>query len=148
MRHLFRVENIDQWGSNWPLEAKRIKKWAFFFGPKSWFWAKKFDFCHTTPILVNGPFVALEETVHFPRWERFFYFLFPSYGRFRKKKTWPMRQKVFPLPTVGAPSASNSGLEKEKCMPRIIYSFILKKKASASESRPKFSFRITTKVQP
>ena len=36
------------------------------FGPKN------SDFCHTNPILVNGPFVALGETVHFPRWERFF----------------------------------------------------------------------------
>ena len=50
--------------------------------------------------------VALRGTVHFPPWERFFYFPFPSYGRFRKKAQ--TRQKVFPLPTVRAPSASNS----------------------------------------
>ena len=36
-----------------------------------------------------GPFVALGESVHFPRWERFFDFSFPSYGRFRKKKSLP-----------------------------------------------------------
>ena len=33
----------------------------FFWGPKSQFLAKKSDFCHTTPILVNCPFVALGE---------------------------------------------------------------------------------------
>ena len=31
MRHLFRVENIDRWGSNWPLGAKMC-----FFDPKIW----------------------------------------------------------------------------------------------------------------
>ena len=30
-----------------------------FLGPKFWFLAKKSDFCHTTPILVNDPFLAL-----------------------------------------------------------------------------------------
>ena len=40
-----------------------------------------------TPILVNGPFVALGETVPFPRWEYFVYFSFQSYGRFRKKNS-------------------------------------------------------------
>ena len=46
---------------------------------------------HTTQILVNGPFVALGETVHFPPWDRFFDFLesqipFPRYSSFCKKK--------------------------------------------------------------
>merc|ERR1711963_233771 len=37
-----------------------------FLGPKSRFLVEKSDFCHMTPILVNGLFVALGETVHFP----------------------------------------------------------------------------------
>ena len=59
--------------------------------------AQKSVFCHMTPILVNGPFVDLGETVHFLCWERFYEFLFPSYGRFWEK-IWLLRQKVFPLP--------------------------------------------------
>ena len=81
---------------------------CFFLGPKSRFFAEKSYFCQMTPILVIGLFVALGETVHFPPWERFFYILFPRYGRFCKQKNWSTRQKVFPLPTVRAPSASNS----------------------------------------
>ena len=61
----------------------------------------------TTPILVNGPFVAFGVTVHFPPWEQFFDFPFRSYSCLRKKIRLPC-QKVFPLPTVGAQSASNS----------------------------------------
>ena len=61
------------------------KKWAFFLGPKSRFLAKKSNFCHVIPILVKGPFVTPGETVHFPPWEPFFNFPFPSYSRFRKK---------------------------------------------------------------
>ena len=60
-------------------------------GPKSRVLAKKSDFCHTTPILVNDPFVALGVTV-----------------RVFVKKIRLTRQKAFPLPTVGASSASNS----------------------------------------
>ena len=79
----------------------------FSGGPKFRFLAKKSDFYHTTPILVKSPFVALGETVHFPPWEQFFDFPFTSYSHFRKKKQLT-RQKIFPLPTVRAPSASNS----------------------------------------
>ena len=71
------------------------------------FLAKKSDFCHTTPILVDDPFLALGMTVNFPPWERFFDFPFRSYSSFRKKIRLTC-QKVFPPPTVGAPSASNS----------------------------------------
>ena len=39
MRHLFRVENIDQWGSNWPLGAKMC-----FFDPKIWIFGAKSQF--------------------------------------------------------------------------------------------------------
>ena len=69
----------------------RVKKWMILLGPKSRFLAEETNFCRTTPILVNGPFAALGETVHFQPWERFFDFLFPSYSRFCKKKN-----SVFP----------------------------------------------------
>ena len=57
-----------------------LKSDSLFFGPKFQFLAKKFDFCHTTPIFVDDPFLALDMTVNFPPWERFFDFplqLFP-----------------------------------------------------------------------
>ena len=69
----------------------RVKKWAFL-GPKSRFLAQKSDFCHMSLILVDNPFVALGETVHFPPQDR------PGW---RVKKS-------SPIPTVGAPSASKS----------------------------------------
>ena len=76
-----------------------LRSELFFGDPKSWFLAeKKLIFCYTTPILVNGPFLALEETVHNPRWERFFDFSFPSYGRFRKKKPGRRVKKCPPSP--------------------------------------------------
>ena len=71
------------------------------------FWPKKSDFCHTTPIFVDDPFLALDMTVNFPPWKQFFDFSFRSYSRFRKKIRLTA-QKVFPPPTVGLPSASNS----------------------------------------
>ena len=78
-----------------------------FLGPKFRFLAKKSDFCHTTPIFVDDPFLALVMTVNFPPWKRFFDFPFWSYSCFRKKIRRTC-QKVFPLPTVGALSASKS----------------------------------------
>ena len=39
MRHLFRVENIDRWGSNWSLGAKMC-----FFDPKIWIFGAKSQF--------------------------------------------------------------------------------------------------------
>ena len=39
MRHLFRVENIDRGGSNWPLGAKMC-----FFDPKIWIFGAKSQF--------------------------------------------------------------------------------------------------------
>ena len=73
---------------------------SFFLGPKFRFLVQKSDFCHTTPILVNDPFLALGMTVNFPPWERFFDFPFWSYSCSRKKFRRTC-QKVFPLPTVG-----------------------------------------------
>merc|ERR1712016_219448 len=84
-----------------------LKSGTFFFGPKFQFLAKKSDFCHTAPILVGDPFLALGMTVNFPPWKPFFDFPFRSYSCFRKKIRLT-HQKVFPPPTVGAPSASKS----------------------------------------
>ena len=55
-----------------------------FLGPKFRFLAKKSDFCHTTPILVDDPFLALGMTVNFTPWEQFFDFPFRSYSSFHK----------------------------------------------------------------
>ena len=56
-----------------------------FFWPKFRFLVQKSDFCHTTPILVDDPFLALGMTVNFPPWKPFFDFPFRSYSCFRKK---------------------------------------------------------------
>merc|ERR1712107_354444 len=84
-----------------------LKSDRLFLGPKFRFLVKKSDFCHTTPILVDDPFLALGMTVNFRPWERFFDFPFRSYSCFRKK-IWLMAQKVFPPLTVGVPSGSKS----------------------------------------
>merc|ERR1711873_58109 len=84
-----------------------LKSDSLFSSPKFQFLAKKSDFCHTTPILVDDPFLALDMTINFPPWKPFFDFPFRSYSCFRKKIRLTA-QKVFPPPTVGAPSASNS----------------------------------------
>ena len=84
-----------------------LKSVCLFLGPKFRFLAKKSDFCHTTPIFVDDPFLALDMTVNFPPWKRFFDFPIWSYSCFRKKIRLTA-QKVFPPPTVGVPSASKS----------------------------------------
>ena len=61
------------------LESKSER---LFLGPKFRFLVQKSDFCHTTPILVNDPFLDLGMTVNFPPWERFFDFLFRSYSSY------------------------------------------------------------------
>ena len=71
------------------------KSGTFFLDPKFRFLAKKSDFCHTTPIFVDDPFLALDMTVNFPPWNRFFDFSFRSYSCFRKKIRLTA-QKVFP----------------------------------------------------
>ena len=63
----------------------RSKSGTSFLGPKFQFLAKKSNFCHTTPIFVDDPFLALDMTVNFPPWKRFFDFPFRSYSCFRKK---------------------------------------------------------------
>merc|ERR1712004_886850 len=51
-----------------------LKSDSFFLGPKFRILAKKSDFCHRTPILVDDPFLALGMTVNFPLWKPFFDF--------------------------------------------------------------------------
>ena len=77
-----------------PGHGVQLKLYAFL-GPKT---LKTLVFCHRTPNFVKGPFGALGEMVHFAPWDLYFDFLFPSYGRFRKKKT-QTHQKVLPHPT-------------------------------------------------
>ena len=60
------------------------------------FLARKAVFCYRTPDFVYGAFVALGETVDLAPSDRFFDFSFPSYGRFRKKKTSRRAKKSFP----------------------------------------------------
>merc|ERR1712012_1034319 len=78
-----------------------LKSVRLFLDPKFQFLAQKSNFCHTTPILVDDPFLAPVMTVNFPPWERFFDFPFRSYSCFRKK-IWLTAQKVFPSPTCGS----------------------------------------------
>merc|ERR1711978_768071 len=94
-----------------------LKSECLFFGPKFQFLAKKSNFCHTTPIFVDDPFLALDMTVNFPPWKRFFDFSFRSYSCFRKKIRLTA-QKAFPLPLWGhrlpvtALALSARGLDK------------------------------------
>ena len=97
---------FEQLFRSWP-EHGEPPKVAFFWGLKTRVFGQKSDFCHTTPILVDEPFLALGMTVNFPPWKPFFDFPFRSYSCFRKK-IWLAAQKVFPPPTVGVPSASKS----------------------------------------
>ena len=107
-----------------------LKSVCLFLGPKFWFLAKKSNFGHTTPILVDDPFLALGMTVNFPPWKPFFDFPFRSYNCFRKKIRLT-RQKVLPPPTMGALSASNSpsalsaraGWIQSHFVPAVIFSF-------------------------
>ena len=62
MRHLFRVEIIDQWGSNWLLGTKMCN-----FDPKIWiFGAKSHFFCFGTAIFVNRAYYQYTLGHNFP----------------------------------------------------------------------------------
>merc|ERR1711978_328639 len=50
MRHIFRVENIDRRGSNWPLGAKM----CFFLPQNLDIWGQKSIFCFVIAIFVDG----------------------------------------------------------------------------------------------
>merc|ERR1712004_592604 len=123
---------------SWPKHGYRQKVVPFFFGPKFWFLAQKSDFCHTTPILVDDPFLALSMTVNFPRWERFFDFPFRSSsisGPVKKSSPLPLWGHRLPVKALALsarrPFGPARGLDK----------FL-------RQSRSKFSFRISTKLQP
>ena len=60
-RQLFSLNNFFR---AWP-EHGELQEVYVFLGLKSRFLVQKSNFCHTTPILVNDPFVALGVTVHF-----------------------------------------------------------------------------------
>ena len=62
-------------------------------GPKFRYLVQKSDFCHSTPVLVNDPFLTLGMAVKFRPWERFFDFPFRSYSSSHKKKySWPVKK--------------------------------------------------------
>ena len=90
-----------------------------FFWPKISVLVQKSDFCHTTPILVDDPFLALGMTVNFPPWDRFFDFPFRSCSSFCKKnlvdtsKSLPPPHRL-PVTTLAlsARRLDNMGLEK------------------------------------
>ena len=75
------------------------------------FWAQNLGFWPKIPIFAIQPqfwsILAFGMAVNFPPWDPFFDFLLRSYCCFRKKIRLT-RQKVFPPPTVGVPSASKS----------------------------------------
>ena len=73
-----------------------LRSVCFFLAPKLGFRPQNPFFCHWTPNFVNSLFVALGKTLHFAPWDWFFDFSFPSYGRFRKKKTGRRAKKSFP----------------------------------------------------
>ena len=72
---------FEQLFRSWP-EHGELQEVGFFFGPKISVFVQKSDFCHTTPILVNDPFLALVMTVNFRPWERLFDFPFPELQQF------------------------------------------------------------------
>ena len=75
-----------------------IEKWTLFLGPKTRFLARESVFCHTTQNFVNGPFVALGETVHFAPWDQYLSFRFRIKVVFVKKKTPADAPKSLPPP--------------------------------------------------
>ena len=56
MRHLFRVENIDRWCSNWPLGAKMC-----FFDRKIWIFGAKSQF-----FVYRSRFLLMEQMATIP----------------------------------------------------------------------------------
>ena len=78
-----------------------------FFGPKILVFGQKIQFLPYDPNFGQRPVCSPRRDGLFPTLVTIFNFSFPSYGRF-PKKIWPTLQKVFPLPTLRAPSASNS----------------------------------------
>ena len=79
----------------------------FFWAKTLGFWPKNLFFLLLDPKFCQWPVYSPWKDGPFAPWDYFFDFSFPINGRFRKK-TGLTRQKVFPLPTVGAHSASKS----------------------------------------
>ena len=77
----------------------KIKK-CVFLGPEISDFGPKIRFCYTTPNFVNGPFVALRETIHFAPWDLFFESLF-TFDFVKKKKTGRRTKKSSPTPLWG-----------------------------------------------
>ena len=119
------VEKIDRCCLNWPRGTKMCNFYPkiWIFGAKSQYFALESRFLififEKDTFFFSQLFMAVARAWcqwpvcspriddSFPTFGMIFDFSFPSYGRLCKK-TRPMRQKVFPLPTVGATSASNS----------------------------------------
>ena len=85
----------------------RIEKWVFFLAPKIRISARKSIFSYGNLFFRTATWVAQVVTQILRPTDLVYDFSFPSYARFREG-TRPMPQKVFPHPTVRAPSASNS----------------------------------------
>ena len=102
----------------------RIKKWILIFGPKISVLGPKIRFLPYDPNFGQWPIFSHRHDGWFPTLGSIFRLSVPEL-QFFVKKTWLTHQKVFPLPTVRAPSASNSpgalsparfalGLDKKK----------------------------------
>ena len=74
MRHLFRVENIDRWGSNWLLGAKMC-----FFDPKIWIFGAKSQFFVGIAVFVYRAYYQYTWGYIIPIRTTPKIFLFPSY---------------------------------------------------------------------
>ena len=84
-----------------------LRSGCFFFAPKIRISARKSIFSYGNLFFRTATWVAQVVTQILRPTDLVYDFSFPSYARFREG-TRPMPQKVFPHPTVRAPSASNS----------------------------------------
>ena len=84
-----------------------LRSGCFFLAPKIRILARKSIFSYGNLFFRTATWVAQVVTQILRPTDLVYDFSFPSYGRFREG-TRPMPQKVFPHPTVRAPSASNS----------------------------------------
>ena len=84
-----------------------LRSGCFFLAPKIRILARKSIFSYGNLFFRTATWVAQVVTQILRPTDLVYDFSFPSYARFREG-TRPMPQKVFPHPTVRAPSASNS----------------------------------------
>ena len=85
----------------------RLRSGCFFLAPKIRISARKSVFSYGNLFFCTETRIAQVVTQILRPTDLVYDFSFPSYARFREG-TRPMPQKVFPHPTVRAPSASNS----------------------------------------